>query len=112
MDIIKEPISKDILDKSAKETFGDFVKAVVDIERGIMAIGGELHADEEALMLENGSIQKNLWGINIYPDRPEDQRVEFNSIINIRPSQKNNSRGVEDVEVQKKIMKVVGSLIQ
>jgi len=67
MRIIKSPITKSELMAIAQERFGDMVKAVVDIEQGIMAIGGELHADEEALLIEQGSKQENLWGINIYP---------------------------------------------
>lgn len=92
--------------------FGNLVKAVVDVEKGIMAVDGELHADEEALLLENGSAQKNLWGINIYPDLTGDDFIEFDSMINLRPSQGNRSRSVEDKEIQKEIIKIVNSLIQ
>ncbi|MDD5659872.1 MAG: DUF5674 family protein, partial [Actinomycetota bacterium] len=60
----------------ANEMFGNLVKAVVDVEKESMAIDGELHADEEVLLLENGSDQNDLWGINIYPDLPFDERVE------------------------------------
>ncbi|MBI5135344.1 hypothetical protein HZA86_03890 [Candidatus Uhrbacteria bacterium] len=91
---------------------GDLVKAVVDIEKGIMAIGGELHADEEALLLEHGSRQKDLWGINLYPDKTGDDFIEFDSMINIRPSQNNRSRGVEDPEIQRKVIRVVDALVQ
>ena len=95
----------------AKNQFGDLVKAVVDIEKGIMVIGGELHADEEALLLERGSEQNNLWGINIYPEKPEDERIEFDSMINMRPSQNNRSRDVESLEIQRKIRDIVNKLI-
>ena len=109
--IIKESISKEELSDIAKNQFGDFVKAVVDIEKEIMAIGGELHADEEVLLLEQGSRQENLWGINIYPNNPEENRIEFNSMINIRPSQNNRSRGVESLDIQRKIRDTVNRLI-
>lgn len=96
----------------SQKMFGNLVKAVVDVGKGIMVVDGELHADEEALLLENGSAQKNLWGINIYPDLTGDDFVEFDSMINLRPSQGNKSRGVEDKELQKEIIKIVNNLIQ
>ncbi len=95
----------------AESGFGNLVKAVVDIERGIMAVDGELHADEEALLLEHGSEQRHLWGINIYPGLPKGERIEFDSMINIRPSQGNRSRGVDDPVVRDIIIRVVDGLI-
>jgi len=92
--------------------FGNLVKAVVDVKKEIMAVDAELHADEEALLLENGSEQKNLWGINIYPEMEGSDFVEFDSMINLRPSQNNRSRGVEDIEIQKSILKIVNKLIK
>ena len=80
----------------AREQFGDMVKAVVDVEQGIMAIGGELHADEEAVLLDQGSRQADLWGINLYPDAAAVRALEFDSMINVRPAQGNRSRSVED----------------
>ena len=112
MKIITESITKTGLVELAKELFGDMVKAVVDIERGIMAVGGELHADEEALLLEHGSKQENLWGINFYPDSSGDDFLEFNSMINIRPSRGNRSRGVEDAAMRDKIRAVVSTLVK
>src|SRR3989344_40079 len=109
--IIKNAIPKSELKEIAKDQFGDFVKAVVDIDQEIMAIGGELHADEEALLLEQGSEQKNLWGINIYPEKPEDELIEFDSMINVRPSQNNRSRSIESLELQRKIKDIVNRLI-
>ena len=87
------------------------VKAVVDLEKKIMTIGGELHADEESVMLEAGSMQKNLWGINIYPDMSGEDRVEFDSMINIRPSANNRSRDVEDPNIRLQIIEIVNHLI-
>lgn len=110
--IVDQKISKSQLQALAEERFGDMVKAVVDIERGTMAMGGELHADEEQVMLEQGSQQNNLWGINIYPQSPLDQRVEFDSMINIRPSQGNRSRSVEDPKIQAQILTIVQQLVE
>jgi hypothetical protein len=79
--IIEEKITRAELSELAKQRFGDLVKAVVDIERDVMAIGGELHSDEEELLLEQGSNQWALWGINLYPDKFDDNFIEFDSMI-------------------------------
>ena len=109
--IVREPISLVDLDAIAKAQFGNLVKAVVDVERGAMAIGGELHSDEEALLLEDGSDQRYLWGINLYPAITGEGWVEFDSMINIRPSQGNRSRSVDDADTRKAIVSVVGRLV-
>ncbi|MFH1392922.1 MAG: DUF5674 family protein [Patescibacteria group bacterium] len=109
--IVEDIISKEELEKIAKNQFGDLVKTVVDVEKEIMAIGGELHADEEALLLQQGSKQENLWGINLRVDKSEDEFVEFDSMINIRPSQNNKSRRVESLDIQRKIRDIVNKLI-
>ena len=95
----------------AGQQFGEFVKAVVDVQRGVMAIGGELHADEEALLLQDGARQGDLWGINLYPDRPRSDLIEFDSMINVRPAQGNRTRGVEDAGVRRQIEDIVGRLV-
>lgn len=111
MQIITTAVDRGVLKALASERFGDMVKAVVDIERRIMAIGGELHADEEQLLLEQGSKQEHLWGINLYPDSVASDWLEFDSMINLRPSQGNRSRGVDDPDLQERIRSVVSSLI-
>jgi hypothetical protein len=95
----------------AKDTFGDLVKAVVDVRLVIMAIDAELHADEEALLIENGSDQNDLWGINLYPEIEGADFVEYDSMINLRPSRGNRSRGIEDSEVCDRIQKIVADLV-
>lgn len=109
--IIKNPITKAELIEIAKKWFGDLAKATVDIEKGIIALGGDLHADEEQLLLKNGSNQKDLWGINIYPGVEDESWIEFDSMINIRPSQGNRSRSIEDKTIQDKIRAIVKELI-
>jgi len=109
--IVREPITLDELRSLARGQFGDFVKAVVDVRLGVMAIGGELHADEEALLLEQGSHQVDVWGINIYPERVGTDRIDFDSMINVRPSQGNRSRSVEDAALRQKIVNIVTGLI-
>lgn len=109
--IVTAPVTLDELSSMAAGQFGDFVKAVVDVGRGVMAIGGELHADEEAALLDEGARQADLWGINLYTGRPMEEMVEFDSMINIRPSQKNRSRGVDDPSVRRQIEAVVRRLL-
>ncbi len=110
--IIKNPIKIDELKKMAKEGFGSLVKAVVDIEQKIMAVGGGLHADEEVLLSEReNSLRENTWGINIHPEENGDGLIEFDSMINLKPMFDNKTRGVENEEIRKKIIKVVNGLI-
>lgn len=112
MILVSEPISTQQLLEAGEELFGDMVKAVVDVEKEIMAIGAELHADEEAFLLERSSRQENLWGINLYTNSPMPEMIEFDSMINIRPRQNNRSRGVEDSALRERIIKIVQKLVQ
>lgn len=109
--LVDKPISRQDLKEIAERRFGDMVKAVVDISHGIMAVGGELHADEEAFLLDRGSDQKNLWGINLYPALDMPAMLEFDSMINIRPAQQNTSRNVEDEGIRNMIKEIVNKLI-
>lgn len=111
MRIVDTSISLSELERMARRGFGDLVKAVVDVERGIMAVDAELHADQEAALLEDGSEQTDLWGINLYPELSGPDFVEFDSMINIRPSQSNRSRGVDDPVAREKIRMIVASLV-
>jgi len=110
--IVEEAIDIKELIKIGQEGFGDLIKAVVDIEKEIMAIGGELHADEEAILLSSGSKQENLWGINLYPQKKDEDFIEFDSVINLKPSQGNRSRGIENPQIQKRIKEIVERLIK
>jgi uncharacterized protein DUF5674 len=110
--IVRAPITLAELRSMAREQFGDMVKAVVDVEQAIMAVGGELHADEEAVLLDQGSRQADLWGINLYPDAPDAERVEFDSMINVRPGQGNRSRSVEDPGRRDRILKIARQLLR
>ena len=112
MKILDRTILIDELKKTAADTFGDMVKAVVDVNRELVALDAELHSDLEALLLEKGSNQKDLWGINFYPDIEGEDFVEFDSMINMRPSQGNISRGVDNEEIQKKIIEVVNKWVR
>jgi hypothetical protein len=112
IDIITTGITRAALATAAEALFGDMVKAVVDVRRNLMAIGGELHSDEESVLLEDGSEQNNLWGINLYPAEKGDDWIEFDSMINVRPSVKNRSRDVEDPALRESIRAVVRNLVK
>ncbi len=112
MKIITETLTRNDLDQMAAGMFGDLVKAVVDIDKAIIAVDAELHADLEALLLHDGSQQKSLWGINFYPQLHGDEFVEFDSMINMRPSQGNKSRGVESSVTRDQILAVVAQRIK
>lgn len=110
--VIKKSISREDLIQMAKEEFGDLIKAVVDVEQEIMAIGGELHADEEVILTEQyDSKRKNTWGINIYPQKSDEEWIEFDSMINLKPAFGNRSRDVENPEIKEKIRSIVKKLI-
>lgn len=111
IEIVRAPIALGEIRRIAQAQFGDFVKAVVDVREGIMAVGAELHADEEALLLEHGARPADLWGINLYPDRPGEDLVEFDSMINLRPSQGNRSRVVESPALRQQIHAIVTKLL-
>jgi len=111
MEIITEAIDLARVRELAVRRFGEMVKAVVDVQEGIMAVDAELHADEEEALLERGSAQANLWGINVYPDVVGEDWIEFDSMINLRPSQGNRSRGVDDPMVRRRIVEVVSRLV-
>jgi hypothetical protein len=106
------PISMNELRVLAEQRFGDMVKAVVDLRRGLILLDAEMHADQEAELLAGGSAQEDLWGINLYPGLPEVDWIEFDSMINLRPSFGNRSRGVDDPETRAKVEALVGRLVR
>lgn len=112
MRIVRDTITLSELTELAVERFGDLVKGVVDIERGIMAVGEGLHADEEAGLLDDGSRQSDLWGINLYPaEYGSADWLEFDSMINLRPSQGNRTRSVDDPATRARVAELVELLV-
>lgn len=109
--ILNQPISRDELKSIAANTFGDMVKAVADVRRGLIAIDADLHADLEYYLLENGSMQQDLWGFNLWVDEQGEDFIEFDSLINIRAWQGNPSRDVLDPEVRSAIAGIVNKFI-
>lgn len=109
--IVTNKISLSEVKKLAEESYGDMVKAVADIGLGILAVGGEMHADAEQLLLEQGSSQDDLWGFNIYPEAEADKLLEYVSFINIRPRLGNRSQEIASQEIRNKIKAVVDKII-
>ncbi len=99
------------LREGAEQAFGNMIKAVVDVDRELIAVDADMHADLESILLEDGSSQQSLWGINIYPDQAASDRIEFDSMINVRPSQGNRGRGVDDSEIRRRISAVVSKWV-
>ncbi|MBI2047585.1 MAG: hypothetical protein HYT27_00440 [Parcubacteria group bacterium] len=107
--IIKEPITHATAKEIAAEFYKDMVKGVVDIERKIIALGGEYHIDANMKLIADGSIQSDVWGFNFYSD---ENRIEYVSLINIRPQQNNRTIKIQDDELKKKMENIIRSLIQ
>ena len=112
MKLVEERIGLAEVKEMAERGFGTLVKAVVDVETGIMALDAELQTDEEAFLLENGSNQRDLWGINLYPEIDGDDWIEFDSVINLRPASGNRTRGVDDPATQDRIREIVTRLVR
>lgn len=110
--IVKDEISLQEVSRMAKEQYGDMVKAVVDVEKEIMAIGGELHADANEAIIKSGSDQKDTWGISLYPEKDKDNQIVFNSFINVKPLSDNKSLSIESEQIKEKIRKIVSKLIK
>lgn len=111
IEIIKEKISKEELKELAQESFGDMFKIVADIERKILAAGGELHADAMEKLLSGGSEAKNLWGANFYLFENPENRIEYIALINIRPEQNNRQMEIKNNEIKNKIKQIVENLL-
>ena len=109
---IAEKITLDELRQMAEKMYGTLVKADVDVRKKIMVIDMDMHADGEAYLLESGSSQEDLWGINLHPDKfGSDEFIEFDSMINIRPRQYNPSRDVLDESVRAQIVAIVSGVV-
>ena len=109
--IISEKIDQEVLVELANAWFKSFVKFVADIKIDQLAVGGELHSDAELLLLENGAEQSDLWGGNIFPSKPSDERIEFTSLINIRPKDDNYSMEIENDVIRGKVKTLVETLL-
>jgi hypothetical protein len=103
-----DKISLDELREMSEKMSEPMVKGVVDVELRVLVVDAELHSDEELYLLEQGSEQENLWGINLWPESfGTDEFIEFDSMINIRPSQNNRTRGVQDPGIRRIIAEII-----
>ena len=93
------------------ERFEEMVKYVADVERGIIAIGGEMHSDAEEVLLEAGSRQADLWGANYYPGRGREGCIEYTSLINIRPSAGNRGMELIDPALRARVLEITRALV-
>lgn len=107
--IIREQATPEQIEQMAESYVGLMIKLAVDVEQEILAGGGELHADCEKTLLENGSLQENVWGADWYP---EIRRIGFESLINIRPRQQNRSMEIKDPALREKIAIIVRNLLE
>jgi len=97
-----------VKEKSDLRNWGDFVKVVIDIEKKILSIGCELHIDCADDLVTDGSERKNLWGANIYPI---EKKIDFISMINIRPLDNNRSMEIQIPEIKEKVESVIKKLL-
>ena len=105
-------ISVSELQTLSDKMYGNIVKAVVDIEKKLMVVDAEMHVDEEQYLLEHGSLQNSLCGINLHPaNYGMENFIEFDSMINIRPRQQNMSRNVENLDIQNQIIDIVNGIV-
>lgn len=109
--VARERMASAELARLVRSVFKDMVKFVVDVESGAVAVGGELHADAEQVLLEQGSRQSDLWGGNYFPGRGSEGCIEYTSLINIRPSQGNPSMVVEPADLRERIRVIVSNVL-
>jgi Protein of unknown function (DUF5674) len=109
--LLDHPIEPSELARLVALFFGDMVKYVVDIERGLAAVGGQLHADAEQLLLAAGSRQADLWGANYYPGQGIDGCIEYTSLINIRPAQGNRNMLIADPAIRERVREITFALL-
>jgi len=109
--VFNSQISKEELLGLAKAGYGDMVKGVIDVQKRLLALGGELHADCERKLLENGSLQADLWGFNIYPEKSREEYLEYDSMINVRPRQGNMGREIKNVNLRSQIKNIIDDMV-
>lgn len=109
---VVDTISIAELNEMAEKMYGTLVKADIDVVKKIVIIDMDMHVDGEQELLENGSQQTDVWGINLQPAKfGTDEFIEFDSMINIRPRQNNLSRSVEDAAVRQKINDIISGAV-
>ena len=112
VEIVEKPINREYLKKFLNKPFKEVIKFVVDVEKELIAFGGELHSDAQERLLEEGSDGKNLWGGNLFfLENGKKIVIEHSSLINIKPSQNNFSMEIKNGKIREKIEKISKKLI-
>ncbi len=111
IEIIRQKTTKSQLAKLAHQGYGDMIKAIADLDKGWIAVGGDLHADGEMVLLNTGSDQENLWGFNLFPEKTGEDRLEYSALINIRPRHGNPAITIEKEEIRRAIRQLVDERI-
>lgn len=111
IEIITEPITRTEAGEIAKEIYGNMVKGVADIKRGIIALGGKWHMDANAKLTEYGSEQQSVWGFNLYTEKEGKERIEYIALVNIRPTLGNRDMYIEDAVIREKMRSIIDRLI-
>ena len=109
--IVEARIAREEVERFIGQPFNDMVKFVVDVRKGVMALGGSMHADAETVLLRYGSSQSDLWGGNFFPKNPAESQIELHSLINIRPGDKNRSLIVQDEALARRIRDIASHLL-
>jgi len=109
--VFNSQIPKEELLALAESGYGDMVKGVIDVHKRLLALGGELHADCEQVLLDSGSKQRDLWGVNIYPEKTREEYLEYTSLINIRPRQGNMGRDIKDLNLRRQIKNIIDEMV-
>ena len=110
--IIVDSIALAEVGEIAEEFYKDMVKGVADVEREVIALGGEYHMDANAALIADGSAQDNLWGFNVYPERDPEDWIEYISLINIRPALGHRTLEIKDELLRGKIKAIIEKRIK
>ena len=113
MKVVKNDIKMAELKEMAKNMHGNLVKVMVDIEKEVIVLDAPLHSDLMEFLIEReNSEPKNLWGINLYPEKQQNAFIEFDSMMNLKPGLGNMTRGIENDQIREKIISIVNTLIK
>jgi len=110
--IIKEKINREELEKIAQQEYVTLVKIAVDTKKEIIALGGEWHSECQEVLIENGSINKNIWGANVTVSAPKKDRVTFHSLINVKPHCGHQQMEIQNADIKEKITQIIDKLIE
>ena len=111
MVFIDKPVNLNSIWNDRETTYTELHKFAIDVENEWVVIDGEMQADCETVLLEQGSQQQNIWGGNVYPENRDADFLEFTSFINIRPSQDNPSINLLNTELRDKVTRMINKLL-